>query len=271
MQLLLLLLAFSLPYKTSAGEIIGGREAKPHSHPYMAFIEFWYTTSTSQCGGFLIHEKFVLTAAHCFNRILESKIIEIVVVLGAHNITKQEKTQQYIRVQRRISHPQFSLETFANDIMLLQLKEKAMLTKEVQILQLPSRNSQVMPGVVCQVAGWGMMDQTGKFANTLQEVEMTVQIDEECEVHYPNYNSAIQMCVWDPDIQKTSSLGDAGGPFMCNNVVQAIVCSGSKDWKHPQIYTKLSPYLDWIEKTIKYLLLQETNEAPSLSNHLSWV
>uniref|UniRef100_A0A8C4M2E2 Peptidase S1 domain-containing protein n=1 Tax=Equus asinus TaxID=9793 RepID=A0A8C4M2E2_EQUAS len=57
-------LGFSAP-----GKIIGGTECKPHSRPYVAYLE----TVTSQhtlvtCGGFLIRRDFVLTAAHCAGR-----------------------------------------------------------------------------------------------------------------------------------------------------------------------------------------------------------
>uniref|UniRef100_A0A8D2KJ81 Granzyme B-like n=1 Tax=Urocitellus parryii TaxID=9999 RepID=A0A8D2KJ81_UROPR len=65
MNLCLLLLAFFLPPKAQAGEIIGGHESKPHSRPYMAYLQFVAQGVQKKCGGFLIREDFVLTAAHC--------------------------------------------------------------------------------------------------------------------------------------------------------------------------------------------------------------
>nr|XP_008538755.1 PREDICTED: granzyme B-like isoform X2 [Equus przewalskii] len=118
MQPLLLLLAFLLPSEPATGIIMGGHEAKPHSHPYMAWIQIMDEEMPSRCGGVLVQEDFVLTAAHCWGS-------SVKVTLGAHNIKKQERTQQVISVIETIPHPHYNPKKFSNDIMLLKLERKA--------------------------------------------------------------------------------------------------------------------------------------------------
>ncbi|XP_045658518.1 cathepsin G-like isoform X2 [Ursus americanus] len=113
MPLLLLLMAFLLPPGAGAGEIIGGREARPHSHPYMAFLRIQSPNGLLACGGFLVRNDFVLTAAHCWGR-------TITVIMGAHNIQRRERTQQHTRALRAIRHPGYNPQTTRNDIMLVQ-------------------------------------------------------------------------------------------------------------------------------------------------------
>ena len=45
--------------------------------------------------------------------------------------------------------------------------------------------------------------------------------------------------------------GDSGGPFMCKNVLQGIVCCGQKNGKPPRVFTKVSSFLPWINETMK--------------------
>ncbi|XP_077905175.1 granzyme B-like [Ictidomys tridecemlineatus] len=250
MKPLLLLLVFLLCPRTEAGKIIGGREAVPHSHPYMAFLRIKTPTQTKRCGGFLVREDFVLTAAHCWKRSRS-----ITVILGAHNIKHNEKTQQIIPVKKVFPHPDFKCSYF-NDIMLLQLEKKAKLTAEVSLLKLPSRKSQVTPGMVCTVAGWGLIGQNTSTTK-LHEVQLEIQKDKECLSRFKMfYNSTIHMCVGNPKENKTSFKGDSGGPFVCKNVAQGIVSFGKEEGIPPRVYTRISTFQRWIEKTMKSFKLQ---------------
>ncbi|XP_004477532.1 granzyme H-like [Dasypus novemcinctus] len=245
MQPLLFLLAFLLAPGADAGKIIGGHEAKPHSHPYMAYIVYWAEGQRKFCGGSLIQENFVLTAAHCLGS-------SINVTLGAHNWNMQENTQQRIPVRKPIPHPDYDGNTYSNDIMLLQLERKAKRTAAVRTLSLPKSQAQVRPGQVCSVAGWGLVA-VGISTTKLHEVQLTVQEDRVCQSTYSLYNKDTQICVGDPKKNKSSFKGDSGGPLVCNKVAQGIVSYGNKVGKPPRVFTKVSRFLPWIKETMKKL------------------
>uniref|UniRef100_A0A8C3YNX4 Granzyme B n=1 Tax=Catagonus wagneri TaxID=51154 RepID=A0A8C3YNX4_9CETA len=246
MQPFLLLLAFLLPPAAEAGEIIGGHEAKPHSRPYMAFLQFWDRDIQSRCGGFLVREDFVLTAAHCWGS-------SINVTLGAHNIKKQERTQQVMAVRKAIRHPDYNEKNFSNDIMLLQLARKAKLTAAVKTLSLPKAKARVKPGQVCSVAGWGQVAM-GTYTDTLQETSLTLQKDQKCESYLRNYyDGTIQLCVGDPRKKQSTFKGDSGGPLVCDKVAQGIVSYGQRNGTTPRACTKVSSFLPWIKKVMKSL------------------
>ncbi|XP_012607755.2 granzyme B-like [Microcebus murinus] len=248
MQPLLFLLAFLLPPTAGIDLIIRGHEAKPHSRPYMAYLQIWNrgTRTWSSCGGFLIREDFVLTAAHCWGS-------SINVTLGAHNIRKHEKTQQVIHVRRATRHPAYDSKRLFNDIMLLQLERKARLTSAVQPLKLPKHMGWVKPGDKCSVAGWGQTAMEGRGSDTLQEVTLTVQQDRTCElVYHQNYHKDTEICVGDPKTTNINFKGDSGGPLVCKKVTQGIVSGGRINGTPPRIYTKVSHFLPWIWKIMKY-------------------
>ncbi|XP_069319930.1 granzyme H-like isoform X2 [Eulemur rufifrons] len=168
MQPLLLLLAFLLPPRAGTDEIIGGHEARPHSRPYMAYLQIWHQGTRKRCGGSLVREDFVLTAAHCWGS-------SINVTLGAHNIKKQEKTQQVIRVKRATAHPAYSSNRFSNDIMLLQLETKARRTAAVRPLKLPRFMSRGDSGgpLVCKNVTQGILS-SGRINGTPPGIFMNV-------------------------------------------------------------------------------------------------
>ncbi|KAG6922060.1 mast cell proteinase-3, partial [Chelydra serpentina] len=243
--------AFLLPPGAWAGEIIGGHEAEPHSRPYMAYLNIRRRGDPYICGGFLVSENFVLTAAHCNGD-------KITVSLGAHNIEQQEQSQQKITARRRIPHPQFIRETHNNDIMLLQLAARAKLNRWVKTIALPRANNTVKPGTKCSVAGSGRTSTECKSTPTrLQEVNLKVLKDDVClknpDLTYRDYNASSMMCVGDPKEGKDSWKGDSGGPLVCGKTAQGIVSWGSEDGIPPGVYMRVSTFIPWIREMMRRL------------------
>ncbi|NXQ26419.1 GRAA protein, partial [Alaudala cheleensis] len=231
-------------------EIVGGYEVKPHSRPFMALIK---SPRGSICGGALIKENWVLTAAHC-------KVEKSKVVLGAHSSKKTENEQQTFQIAKYIRYPCYDPSTKENDIMLLQLQGRAKRTEAVQVIPLPTSADDPKPGTVCTVAGWGATsNHSPKFPSALMEVNITVIRRETCndEKHY-NGKPVItenMICAGAKKGGKDSCNGDSGGPLRCNNVMKGITSFGKSKKcgkaDGPGVYTRLTKqYLEWIRKTI---------------------
>uniref|UniRef100_A0A8C9QN40 Peptidase S1 domain-containing protein n=1 Tax=Spermophilus dauricus TaxID=99837 RepID=A0A8C9QN40_SPEDA len=142
------------------------------------------------------------------------------------------------------------------DFVVTALEKKAKLTAEVSLLKLPSGHSQVAPGMVCTVAGWGRIGQNISTTK-LHEVQLEIQKDKECLSRFKEpYNSTIQICVGNPKEKKASFKGDSGSPFVCENVAQGIVSFGQKEGTPPSVYTRISSFRSWIKKTMKFFKLQ---------------
>ncbi|XP_034643328.1 mast cell protease 1A-like [Trachemys scripta elegans] len=250
--LILLPVAFLLPPGAGAGEIIGGWEAQPHSRPYMAHLDIQDGDKRYRCGGFLVSENFVLTAAHCNG-------VKIIVILGAHNITKNELSRQVIPVRRPYPHQDYDKEApNNNDIMLLQLEHKAELNEQVGLILLPLAHQRVKPGTVCSVAGWGRTSALSKgLPDVLREVDLKVLDDQTCLKYpggaYRNYNGHTMMCVGDPKEHKASFKGDSGGPLVCGKTAQGIVSGGPSNGRPPRVYTRVSTFIPWIQETMRRL------------------
>ena len=82
--------------------IVGGTETKVLQYPWQAFLRFTYEGLSpgyvveTSCGGSLIGDEWVLTAAHCFNPPKSGstgKLLKLKVILGAQNIKEKEETQ----------------------------------------------------------------------------------------------------------------------------------------------------------------------------------
>ncbi|KAI3355872.1 hypothetical protein L3Q82_004424 [Scortum barcoo] len=180
------------------------------------------------------------------------------VVLGAHDISKKEKSQQWIQVAKYLPHPKFNKAGFHHDIMLLKLKKNATLNKYVKTIALSKKDGKIPANVKCVVAGWGMTGPNHLSSNVLRETTETTQFSFECRKKWQDYFDSEHMICTKFDKKKGGVCqGDSGGPLMCNSKPQGITAftlkSDCNDPKHPHVFTKVNFFLPWIKKEMERL------------------
>ncbi|XP_001379966.2 neutrophil elastase [Monodelphis domestica] len=235
---LLLLLVSIHGAPVLGSKIVGGRAAVPHSRPYMVSLQ---RRSGHFCGGTLIHPRFVMTAAHCLNGMNPQGVQ---VVLGAHDLRRQEPTQQRFQIQR-IFENGFNPQTLRNDIMILQLEGTATINANVQVARIPQNGQNARSGTPCLAMGWGQLGNNRQLPSLLQELNVTTT-----ERLCPTSN----LCTLVPRRRAGICFGDSGGPLVCNGVVYGIdsfIRGGCGSGYYPDAFAKVSQYVQWINSIIQ--------------------
>ncbi|TRY84522.1 hypothetical protein DNTS_001284 [Danionella cerebrum] len=216
-------------------KIVGGYECQPYSKPWQASLNSGYHF----CGGSLINENWVVSAAHCYKSRVEVR-------LGEHHIALSEGNEQFITSDKVIRHPNYDSWTIDSDIMLIKLSKPATLNQYVQPVSLPSGCAPA--GTMCTVSGWGNTMSSTADSNKLQCVEVPILSDSACHNSYPGMITDTMFCAGYLEGGKDSCQGDSGGPVVCNGELQGIVSWGygcaQKD--NPGVYGKVCVFSQWI-------------------------
>ncbi|XP_062847079.1 trypsin-1 isoform X2 [Trichomycterus rosablanca] len=221
-------------------KIVGGYECQKNGLPYQVSLNAGYHF----CGGSLISNLWVVSAAHCYKSRIEVR-------LGEHNIAVSEGTEQFISSATVIRHPSYSSSNLNNDIMLIKLSRAASLNSYVKTVALPS--SCASSGTTCLISGWGNTLSSGTYyPDRLMCLNAPILSDTTCKNAYPGQITSNMFCAGFMEGGKDSCQGDSGGPVVCNGQLQGIVSwgYGCAQRNKPGVYAKVCNYTSWIRDTM---------------------
>lgn len=122
------------------------------------------------CGGTILNEKVIITAAHCINATTAGKLL---IRVGSKYLEK-ESTDVY-RPRRVSIHTSWNRAIMAYDIALIQVNKPFTFSESVQKVELPEKDAPVEAGTVGKASGWGTVDPGYPYpSNWLKQAELTV-------------------------------------------------------------------------------------------------
>lgn len=223
------------------------------------------------CGATLIHERFLLTAAHC---VLDPDRPVRTVRLGELDFSKDNEANSMpvdYEVERIIVHPQFKPNSLVryNDVALIQ----TVLKVEFNNVVFPFCLSDARPSPKDLVtgSGFGFVNNTDR-SSILQEAELNIVESSVCEDQFrkegledvlkANYPELLQgkdiLCASYPG--RDACQGDSGGPlfqdkpsgrrFLVGVVSQGISCRGNGAPSLPGFYISVADHIDFINSVI---------------------
>ncbi|XP_015111459.1 uncharacterized protein LOC107037419 [Diachasma alloeum] len=239
----------------SQARIVGGGSSTAGSWPWQVAL---YKEGDYQCGGALINDKWVLSAAHCFYHTQNEYWVARIGATRKGNFPSPH--EQILPLDYVILHPEYVDNGYINDVAVLRLEKPVTFSDYVRPICLP--DSEPKSGTSCTVTGWGQLYEIGRiFPDTLQEVELPLISTEECRrktLFLPLYRiTSGMLCAGLKDGGRDACMGDSGGPLVCQGndnryTLHGITSNGYGCARpgRPGVYTKVHHYLPWIERTI---------------------
>ncbi|XP_007949263.1 transmembrane protease serine 9 [Orycteropus afer afer] len=232
--------------------IVGGSAAGRGEWPWQ--VSLWLRRREHRCGAVLVAERWLLSAAHCFDVYGDPK--QWAAFLGTPFLSGADG--QLERVARIFKHPFYNLYTLDYDVALLELAGPVRRSRLVRPICLPEAAPRPPAGARCVITGWGSVREGGAMARQLQKAAVRLLSEQTCRRFYPVQISSRMLCAGFPQGGVDSCSGDAGGPLACREPSGRWVLTGVTSWGYgcgrphfPGVYTRVAAVRGWIGQNIQ--------------------
>ncbi|XP_030645965.1 chymotrypsin A-like isoform X2 [Chanos chanos] len=235
------------PVVTGYSRIVNGEDAVPHSWPWQVSLQDY--TGHHFCGGSVINQFWVVTAAHCQVKTSDR------VILGEHNRASHNESIQTMTIDRVFQHPSFDTSTLNNDVALIKLASPAQLNTRVSPVCLAGTYDNFPAGLKCVTSGWGRTKHNvPEGATILQQTVLPLLTNTECQRYWRDQISDAMICAGAAGAD--TCMGDSGGPLVCQKsgawTLVGIVSWGRStcSTKIPAVYARATKLRSWIDQTV---------------------
>nr|AOW41608.1 trypsin [Euphausia superba] len=234
-----------------ATRIVGGQTTEVNEYPWQVALVSRGSTQVF-CGGSLINDRWVLTAAHCTQSGVQQ------VILGNHLQSSTDTGERRVNVRRVVDHPNYNSRNLDNDFSLLELSTPQNLENvdpQIRPVCLPSAsNPSQYEDVMAIVSGWGTTSAGGSQPNALRDTAVRTQTNAQCNQAYGS-GSITNSMICAATSGRDSCQGDSGGPLVRNvggyfrQIGVVSWGSGCADARFPGVYSRVTNQINWITST----------------------
>ncbi|EAT40033.1 AAEL008208-PA [Aedes aegypti] len=234
--------------------ITNGQQATPGQFPYQIALLSTFSAGTGLCGGSVLTNNFILTAAHCVQNAFGGTAI-----MGAHNRNVVEASQQRIAFTSAgiHMHPGYTPTNIRNDIATVRLNSAMTFNDRVVPTRIPAAgDSRTFAGMTGTVSGFGRTSDASQATSAVvMFTSNPIMTQADCLSRWGGNTNLIQaqnVCLAG-DGGRSACNGDSGGPLTVmdggNSLQIGIVSFGSAagcSIGMPSVYVRVTFFRDWI-------------------------